>query len=540
MTEGHRILVVCRRRGAALRAKGFTFEQIADVMSLDLDDSPLLLHRYAHGLTAAQVVAVFNDLDPAGTASMRTARLYDLEGWPQGRRRPSPRVLDLLARIYQTTARRLVTDTTYATYGPYDRELIDATDHRHLDPCQHTHLMPAISGIPHASMESAAGSGWPVTDAPSAGNAGLRPGDCAALFRALTAEEADVKRRELLFQLAVALGGVPALRLLRHLTPDEEVHLAQAVQGSGRVDAHTVTAIEKLIAHCWQLDESLGPQRLLPIADAHRDLVGRLLHRESLTPALRDRLLRAYWAVSHLGGWLHYDVLDHEGAVTRYEDGLKAAHQLEDATLLAHMHGLLAEAAGFKGEHSRARDHAFAAQGWVRSSLSPLQHAATSLVLARVLAHSGDGNASLRAIDHAYDIAGKPRSETDPAHLYWCTPARVQRHSLYCYVTLKRPDQALAAAEKSLTLDENWVRQRGFVLVEYASALTQKREIPEVARQLGEVAIIATRHSSARLLHTLRTARQALHPWSTNTHIRTLDEKLHPLGLATTPTSAQR
>ncbi|WP_424529115.1 hypothetical protein ACOZ38_05840 [Sphaerisporangium viridialbum] len=112
MTEGHRVLLICRKRSEALRAKGFTYDQIADVLGLDLDDSPLLLHRYAHGLTAAQVVAAFNDLDPAGSASMRTARLYDLEGWPEGRRRPSPRVLDLLARIYQTTARRLVTDQT--------------------------------------------------------------------------------------------------------------------------------------------------------------------------------------------------------------------------------------------------------------------------------------------------------------------------------------------------------------------------------------------------------------------------------------------
>ncbi|WP_248965910.1 hypothetical protein [Sphaerisporangium perillae] len=531
MTEGHRVLLTCRRRGEALRAKGFTYEQIADVLALDLCDSPLLLHRYAHGLTAAQVVAAFNDLDPAGTASMRTARLYDLEGWPESRRRPSPRVLDLLARIYQTTARRLVTDQTYSTYSSGDRELIDAADHRHLDPCQRIRLSGAMPEISHASMDATAGA-WPVK--PSVPTPWVRPGDCAALFRALSAEEADVKRRELLFELALTLGGVPALRLLRHLTPDEELRLAQVIQGTSRVDAEAVTAIGKLIAHCWQLDESLGPLRLLPVADAQRDLIARLLRGESLTPALRERLLWAYWAVSHLGGWLHYDVLDHAGAITRYEDGLKVAHQLEDPTLLAHTHGLLAEVAGFQGEHSRALDHAFAAQGWVKSSASPLQHAASALVTARALSHSGKERASLRAIDHAYSIAGKPRSEMDPAYLYWCTPARVQRHSLYCFVTLKRTAEAFTAAEKALvTLDGNWVRQRGFVLVEYATALTRKREIAEAARQLGDVATIATRHSSARLVHGLRAARRDLQPWATNTYVRDLDEKLRGLGLAT-------
>jgi hypothetical protein len=531
MTEGHRVLLTCRRRGEALRAKGFTYEQIADVLALDLCDSPLLLHRYAHGLTAAQVVAAFNDLDPAGSASMRTARLYDLEGWPESRRRPSPRVLDLLARIYQTTARRLVTDQTYSTYGTYERELIDAVDYRHLDPCQRIRLTATMPESSHASMESTAGA-WPVPN--SVGTTGVRPGDCAALFRALTAEEADVKRRELLFELAMILGGVPALRLLRHLTPDEEVRLAQAVQGSGRVDTQTVTAIEKLIAHCWQLDESLGPRRLLPIADAQRDLVGQFLRRESLTPLLRDRLLRAYWAASHLGGWLHYDVLDNAGAVSRYEDGLKAAHQLEDATLLAHMHGLLADIASFQGQHSKALDHIFAAQGWLKSSASPLQHAASALVRGRVLADVGKGDASLQALDRAYGIAGKPRNEADPAHLYWCTPSLIQRHSLYCLVTLKRTAEAVKAMEPALAvLDGSFVRERGFVLVEYASALTQKREIAEAARQLGDAATIATQHSSARLVRGLRTARRDLQPWATNNYVRELDEKLRALGAVT-------
>ncbi|MEU9890220.1 hypothetical protein [Sphaerisporangium sp. NPDC051011] len=530
MTEGHRVLLACRRRSEVLRGRGFTFEQIADVLALDLDDSPLLLHRYAHGLTAAQVVAAFNDLDPAGSASMRTARLYDLEGWPESRRRPSPRVLDLLAQIYQTTARRLVTDQTYSSYDARDRELIDAVDYRHLDPCQRIHLMAAAPEISHASMESTAGAWRAQTSvAPS----GVHPGDCAALFRALTAEEADVKRRELLFELAVILGGVPALRLLRHLTPEEETRLAVVIRGAARVDVATVTAIEKLIAQCWQLDEIYGPSRLLSIADAQRDLVDRLLRHENPAPALRDRLLRAYWAASHLAGWFHFDVLNYGEAVIRYEEGLAAARQLEDPTLLAHAHGLLANVASFQGQRTKALDHVYAVQGWVRRSPSSLQHAASALISARVLADSGESGSSARALAYATDTAAKPRTEADPPHLYWCTPPRVQRHSLYCLVTLKQTTEALAAAQRSLSEHEaDWLRERGFILVEYGTALTQRREVPEAARQLGEVASIASRHSSARLVHRLETARRDLQPWATNTHVRDLDEKLRVLGVS--------
>ncbi len=460
---------------------------------------------------------------------MRTARLYDLEGWPEGRRRPSPRVLDLLARIYQTTARRLVTDQTYSTYGSYERELIDAADYRHLDPCQRIRLRAAMPEISHASMESTAGA-WPVQT--SVATSGVRPGDCAALFRALTAEEADVKRRELLFDLALALGGVPALRLLRHLTADEEVRLAQAVQGSGRVDAQTVTAIEKLIAHCWQLDEAYGPVKLLPVVNAQRDLVAQLLHQNTLMPALRDRIIAAYWALSHLGGWLRYDILDYAGAVHWYQQGLEAAHELRDPTLLAHMHDCLANTLGYQGKPTVALDHAYAAQAWAKESPSRLQQAASCLAFSRALTDAGRGEDGLRALDRAHRAAEDPRTEADPPHLYWCTPTLVHRNTGYCLVALKRSNEALSASEQTLRgLGSSFTRTRAFVTLELVTALVQKREILAAVQRLGDVAEMTTRHSSVRLIDGLRTARGQLQPWATNTYVRDLDEKLRALGV---------
>ncbi|MGW4643092.1 hypothetical protein ACWEN6_31550 [Sphaerisporangium sp. NPDC004334] len=413
MTGGHRVLLSCRRRGEELRARGFTYEQIADVLAVDLHAGPLLFHRYAHGLTAAQVVAAFNDLDPAGTASMRAARLYDLESWPRSRRRPSPRVLDLLARIYQTTARRLVTDETYGGYGAADRELIDAVDHRHLDPFQRRSLTPAMPGIDRASMDSTDAADRPGP--PVAPAVTMRTDDCAALFRALTAEEADVKRRELLFELAAALGGIPALRLLRYLTPDEETRLAHVLRGTTRADPQTVTTIEKLIAQCWQADEARGPVSLRPVVDAQRGLLARLLSQNALPPMLRDRITTAYWALSHLGGWLRYDVLDYAGAVQWYQQGLEAAYALGDPTLLAHTHDCLSNTFGYQGKPTVALDHSYAAVAWAKESPSRLQRAATSLALSRALADAGRGEDGLRALDRAHGEAATPRTEADPS-----------------------------------------------------------------------------------------------------------------------------
>ncbi|MFC4591777.1 hypothetical protein [Sphaerisporangium corydalis] len=531
--EGYRILLGARRRADVLRAKGFTYDQIADVLALDHQVSPLRLYRFAHGRTVADVVNAFNDLDPAGAASLRDARLYDYEIHPGAGRKPPVRALTTLARIYQTTARNLVGDDEYATYGPVDRQALNATDYRHLDPCRLSHHTRLAAGEAHASMDTTAGRRTTRTsDAPY----GLSPGDCAEVLRALSAEEADVRRRELLFELALALGGPPALSLLRHLAPDEGVRLAQALRTPGRVDAVTVTSLEKLIAHCWRLDETHGPATLIHMADTQRDLVSRLLKSYSLSPTLRDRLTTAYWSLSHLGGWLHFDLLDYPGAVRRYTEGLEAAHELGNPTLLAHIHGLLADAASYQGRWSKALDHAYAAQGWVKESNSRLQHAATSVALARTLAEAGNASASLRALDHACDRAGDGPTEVDPSHLYWCTPSRVQRHSLYCLVMLKHSDQAVYVGEQVLReVEPSFGRQRGFVLIDVATALIQKREIAGAASQLGEAASITARHSSMRLVHSLRATRRLLQPWATNTYVRDLDDQLQALGLSASP-----
>lgn len=113
---GYQILLECRRRSRILRAHGFTVDQIAVVFSLDHDVSPLRLYRYAAGLTAAQVAAAFNDLDPSGAASLRESRLYDYEAWPVAGRRPPVWVLTLLARIYGTHPDRLIPDGARADH----------------------------------------------------------------------------------------------------------------------------------------------------------------------------------------------------------------------------------------------------------------------------------------------------------------------------------------------------------------------------------------------------------------------------------------
>ncbi|MBB5630484.1 hypothetical protein [Sphaerisporangium krabiense] len=521
--EGIHTLMECRRRSATLRGKGYSYDQIAEVFSMYHDVSPLRLYRYAYGLTAAEAAARYNDVDPAGTAALRESRLYEFEYWPRHGIRPSARAIALFAHVYRTSARHLVTDAVYASYTPADRDLIDRTDHGS-HPSHRTHRAPAAPARHVTMSQEAARPMAPV----------LTPKDCAALLRALAAEEADVKRRDLLFELTLTLGGAPALVLLRHLSPPEKDRLVTAVHASNRVDTATVEIIEKLTARCRRLDDDFGPGTVLPIVDGQRSLVADFLSNEILPPGLRDRLTRTYAELSQLAGWLHHDLLNHAGARLRYQEGLTAAHQIADRTLIAYLHTCLANLSRYQGHIGQALDHIYAAEGWVRHSPSPLLRSVHAVDLARILAVHGSARDSAQALGRSLHFAEQPRTEADPSYLYWWSAKGVERHTAACTLAWGRPDDAIHTAERALA-GEMRRPARGRTLLEYAEALIQKREIPAAADKIREAAQITVGHSSGRLTDSIRETRAHLHPWSGNKHIRTLDEQLRSLGITTPP-----
>jgi len=122
--NSYQTLLECRRRGFLLRGHGFTADQIAVVLSLDHDVTPLRLYRYAAGLTAAQVVAALHASDPSGAGMLRESRLYEYESWPQTGRRPPERTLTSLARLYGTSPARLLTAKAHSTYPQREQGLL--------------------------------------------------------------------------------------------------------------------------------------------------------------------------------------------------------------------------------------------------------------------------------------------------------------------------------------------------------------------------------------------------------------------------------
>ncbi|MFI6396192.1 hypothetical protein [Nonomuraea sp. NPDC050540] len=121
---GYQTLLDCRRRSRYLRQHGFTTDQIAVILALDHPATPLRLHRYAAGLTAAQTIEAFHRLAGTTGAGLRESRLYDYENWPQTGRRPSAATLRLLARIYDTQPIHLITSDAVASYPARDQRAL--------------------------------------------------------------------------------------------------------------------------------------------------------------------------------------------------------------------------------------------------------------------------------------------------------------------------------------------------------------------------------------------------------------------------------
>ncbi|MEU6715639.1 hypothetical protein ABZ897_29605 [Nonomuraea sp. NPDC046802] len=515
--EGYRGLLQARCWGKHLREKGFTWDQIADVLALTHQASPLRLYRLAHGRTAVDVVAMVNDADPAGTATLRESRLYEFEFWPGAGRRPPARLLTVLAKIYQTAARTLVYDEALASYSTSDREAICGADFRELDanrpPCRERATMEVSAATVPADTS--------LVDASA----------CVRLLHATGVEEADMKRRELLFELALVLGGSRALDLLRILTPDEEERLAGVLRSAWRVDEATARTFEKLTMHARQSDDTHGPASLLPAVNGHRVAVGRLLSRGSMPPSLHGRLLGTYVDLSQLAGYLAYDLLDAPAAEQPLNDGLRAALDLGDPTLIGYAHYWLGRVAADQQRTAAVLDHAFAAQEWVARSPSKLLESLIESLFSIVHATEGDAAASARAHDRALALAGAPK-DNEPAFLYWITPAAVESRRASLLVQLNQPWPAVAAAERSLAKrDSRSSRIRGLSLARYASALTLSKEIPEATAKLTEAADITRQHSSARLSDEIGQARARLDRWADTTYVRQLDETLRSCGL---------
>ena len=106
-------------------------DQIAEEMQRRFGDSPLAAFRHAVGLSQAEVAARWDAICALpGEATMTGTRISAYERYPApGTKRPTAGVLAVLAEIFATTPRRLISPTLYAELPAQERLLIDRIEH---------------------------------------------------------------------------------------------------------------------------------------------------------------------------------------------------------------------------------------------------------------------------------------------------------------------------------------------------------------------------------------------------------------------------
>jgi hypothetical protein len=289
-----------------------------------------------------------------------------------------------------------------------------------------------------------------------------------------------------------------------------------------------------MVSYARRADELSGPATLLPVVNGQRAAVGKLLARESMASCLRDRLLDTHAQLSQLAGYLAYDLLDYPTAEQSLLDGLRAALDLGDSTLIGYMHYWLGRVAADQNRTAAVFDHAFALQSWAARSPSKLLAPLHQSLLSLAHAAKGEAAESARAHENARGSAGA-RKNNEPAYLSWVSPAAVESRRSALLIQLNQPRDALKAAERYLAEhDSRFKREHGLVLARYSSAMTLAKEIPEAAAKLTEAAHLTRQHSSARLADEINQARARLEPWAGTTYVRHLDETLRSCGLTST------
>ncbi|SDM38187.1 hypothetical protein [Allokutzneria albata] len=521
-------------RARELREKGFSWEQIVDVLAFDIPSSPLRLYRIAHNRSAAHVVDEFNRLDPAATATLRVQRLYDYEMWPDGGRRPSVWVLPVLARMYCAAARALVTESTYASYSAEDQARIDAADFGYLDPHR-----PRPSPLPPAPAESpgqrlADDLFLPEPAQPDGLDQLLVPtrDESFELFRAVTRTEPDPGRQETLFRLAQVFGGVSGLPVVRKLRLEERERLANATFSPHRPDATTIEIFKSVTGMCRHLDDSKGPEPVLKAVLRYRSVVGEMLGTVSRSALERD-LVQVYAELSQLAGWLLYDVGRYPAADRYFKEGLAAAQEIKDIRTITFIHCCLAHMAVFREQIPKALDHVFAARGWAAQSGSGLLATYAEQIAAWGYATDGQEVATSRALNRMENLLPDRLADDDPEYLYFVDRGFTVGFQAGSWVRLNQSKRALQASESALELTApDLVRNRGFRLIDRAKALVLQKEIPEAVRVLEEIAEIAAGHSSVRLGEWMFDVRRSLQPWARSPDVTQFDERLVHLGLS--------
>ncbi|MEV6982791.1 tetratricopeptide repeat protein [Sphaerisporangium sp. NPDC051017] len=469
-------------RTSQLRQRGFTWDQIAQVWMADYPDStPRRAYRWAHNLTHEEVADRWNEIDP-GEPTMAKGRIYQFEVWPTGGRRPTPYNLEIMARIYQTSAHALLTDNEYDLYSATARAQIKEDDPlRGKQPLTVDQVMEISDRLDIPLHMIQLGS---------------------------RGDDDQTKRRDFSKSLVLAAIGVTS------------VSRPAAVDGSTAANLMTITGAQR------RLEATTPSRELAQAAVAHVDMAKRTLARTGQSP-FADEVCAAVSEAAGFAAWLHADMHDTGTARTYYRLAIDAAVKADHDLLAAYMIGSLASFE-IEGEDShvglalladarrRLGDHPPPiANAWL-SSIEALGHAA---------AHApSSASAALHEAEQA--VQASERASVPPWP--WVFPfdqPKLAGYRALVMVRLGRHQEAVSAFAESLATAQPAIKQRAVLMTEIATARCIAREYDEALHLAEEALKVGVAHRSERVIQRARRFRRD-YTGPLTSHVRAFDDRL--------------
>jgi hypothetical protein len=516
----------------SLRASGASWVEVAAVLQQRYRVNTRIALRYAHGWSQRRAADEWNRRWPDELKTFKTFSYW--EQWPSSTgHAPSFDNLSKLAELYECAVSDL---------------LVDLPDFRHLDTATGPSLGHTVKKTPVAlpggrRLDSAARvPAQHDRDEWDSLSPLVLPRDAAPLVQRLQeanfAELVQVivmwmqqlnpsaSRRELLFKLSAAFTVAAIAPLFDALNPEEHEQVMRAMQHPENFDLAALDYCERMITNLRRQDNVLGPQLTLHSAVGHRQMVQRLA--QAAPVEFQQRAVSVYAELTQLVGWLCFNMGDYHSAQHYYDDARSAAHDAQNVELVTYVLCTMSQLATWQGKPRVGIDHALAAAVWADQAHSPLARAYAADVAVRAYSADNQPDKCREILDQEYAALQAVRADEPTARwwyfydesFYWRTEGE-------CALKLQRPDSAMTALDKSLTLaDPATPHCRAFRLLFRAEARIQQAEVDEASSIVADVARLTAGNSSQRVVQRITDVRGLLTPWERTKPVRELDERL--------------
>jgi hypothetical protein len=210
-----------------------------------------------------------------------------------------------------------------------------------------------------------------------------------------------------------------------------------------------VDQVEQHLPMLQLLDDEHGGARHLPYVGVQFRAVGLLIREGGHSPTTASRLIRALAEIGQLAGWMAFDSADHGLAQRYFVTALRAAHQVNDLSLCAHILADLSFQAASRGHPADAIALGEAARR--ASDAAPLAVRASVLSrLAYAYAAAGRDNDFAHTRGAARElITRRDGRQEEPRWMYFLTDNHLDCQAGYSLIQLGRAHQKAGSGKTS-------------------------------------------------------------------------------------------